>query len=318
MAEDIIHPRKGVGKPTYIYGLVDPSTHQLRYVGKSVLSPARRLSVHKWRAVREGKKRHSMAWIASLLAAGCEPEAFTIEVVPENEDWVEREQFWIAYFRSLGCNLCNHTIGGEGQTGYKQPAEMVEKRVKRGADHHRYGKGMPPKIYSAIMAGLEKFRSSHENVEYARLRQKQSLTPEMLKAGSERLAAILDDPVRHAARAAKVAAAARTPMRRAAVRDQSKSLWHQNREKIIAAQNAGKGDEWKAKQSALGRARMSDMNNPLRIRAKASRKVSVSDVCKIKEMVCGGAMQKSVAAAFRIDPSMVSRIMAGQRRNSQE
>src|SRR5690348_6073255 len=118
-------------KSVNIYGLIDPTTSQIRYVGKTVLDPRRRLSVHCDRALKSPEKTHSMAWIASLHKRGIKPEVFTIETV-DGDHWIEAEQFWIAYFRFIGADLCNHTIGGEGQCGYKQPKEVVEKRLKRG------------------------------------------------------------------------------------------------------------------------------------------------------------------------------------------
>lgn len=36
MADENVAAPSGAGKPTFIYGLVDPRTDQLRYVGKTV------------------------------------------------------------------------------------------------------------------------------------------------------------------------------------------------------------------------------------------------------------------------------------------
>lgn len=110
--------------PTSIYGLVDPRDNELRYVGKTILSLNDRLTIHRTDA-RKGLKRHVCNWIRSLWREGLEPEIFEIESVEEN--WVEQEQFWIAYFKSLGARLTNHTIGGEGALGYRHTEESRRK-----------------------------------------------------------------------------------------------------------------------------------------------------------------------------------------------
>src|SRR6185369_1307504 len=96
---------------TIIYGLVDPRSDQLRYVGKTVREARRRLGQHVWQARNEGHKRHVLAWLDGLETAGLRPEIVELERVSPGGDWEEAEQFWIAYFRFLGANLCNHTDG---------------------------------------------------------------------------------------------------------------------------------------------------------------------------------------------------------------
>lgn len=60
-----------------------------------------------------------------MLQAGNEPEIFVIEHSPT--DWVEAEQFWISYFRSIGCRLANLTQGGDGLSGMRHSPEAIEK-----------------------------------------------------------------------------------------------------------------------------------------------------------------------------------------------
>lgn len=62
-----------------------------------------------------------------------------LEEVTAGADWVEAEQFWIAYTSSIGCRLTNHTIGGEGLTGRKHTKESIE----RTAAAHRGHKESP-------------------------------------------------------------------------------------------------------------------------------------------------------------------------------
>jgi hypothetical protein len=95
-----------------IYGLIDPRTSQLRYIGKTSRPLIERRWEHEKRA-RKSTKHHVWAWVRQLLNDGTRPEIICIEAVT-GEGWVEAEQFWIAYFRSLGCYLANSSIGGDG------------------------------------------------------------------------------------------------------------------------------------------------------------------------------------------------------------
>jgi len=96
----------------YIYGLCDPRTDEVRYIGKTKHSPAFRLRGHI-AAAKSGHKRHTTYWINELLSIGLRPNIYVIERV-DGEIWDRAERYWIAYFRSLGCNLTNHGDGGEG------------------------------------------------------------------------------------------------------------------------------------------------------------------------------------------------------------
>ena len=108
-----------------IYGLIDPRYLTLFYVGKTEGKLQDRVRVHKGTA-KENKKTKVARTIRGILLAGLEPDAFVIETVSK-EHWIEAEQFWIAYFKSIGCNLANHTAGGEGLSGMKHSPEAIEK-----------------------------------------------------------------------------------------------------------------------------------------------------------------------------------------------
>lgn len=316
MADAIVSANPRSDKPTYIYGLVDPRTNQIRYVGKTVLSPERRVAVHIWRARSAPKKRHSMAWIASLHADGLRPEVLEIEIVPPGGDWVEAEQFWIAYWRFVGADLCNHTIGGEGQTGYRQPAETVAKRVAKtsGENHHRFGKPMPPHVQEALEVGKRRLLSDPDRARAFHKARLARVTPEGRARSIQALQQTSRDPERLAARERKRLASCQTESHRATVSAQSKELWATKRDEIIAAQNAGKGPEWSRRQSDAKRAQWADPNSPMRAAMAQRRRLSEADQQDILNRLSRGESQSSIAANYRIDPSLVSRIKSGQRR----
>jgi hypothetical protein len=93
-----------------IYGLADPRTGALRYVGKTVRSLKLRLQGHVSKSDL-ARHSHKTNWVMSLLVAGVRPEIFEIEELP-NEALDEAEIFYIQYFRSIGCSLTNTAPGG--------------------------------------------------------------------------------------------------------------------------------------------------------------------------------------------------------------
>lgn len=97
---------------TFIYILIDPITKEIRYVGKSN-NPLDRYKNHK-NDCRD-KNTHKRNWIKSLKNKNSKP---LIEIVDEVEisDWIWWERFWISYYKFIGCNLTNYTVGGDGLT----------------------------------------------------------------------------------------------------------------------------------------------------------------------------------------------------------
>lgn len=123
---------------TFIYGLCDPITQQLRYIGKAN-NPEVRCREHlSARFLRP--KTHKNHWIKSLLGQAVKPEPFVIEEVP-SDGWQEAERFWIAYFRSIGADLTNLAPGGEGDCGpegrARHAAAMRGRKANRTPEHQR-------------------------------------------------------------------------------------------------------------------------------------------------------------------------------------
>lgn len=99
-----------------IYGIVDPRTLLVRYVGKSTFG-LERTRQHKHQAKRE--RTYKANWLKSLCAAGLEYIVVVFETEPP--DLTAAERFWIAYGRASGWPLTNLTDGGEGRPGYVMP-----------------------------------------------------------------------------------------------------------------------------------------------------------------------------------------------------
>lgn len=96
-------------KATYIYGLVDPRTEQIRYIGKTI-DPKRRLYQHIRRAKRNMRSyTHKTRWLRQLFSENVEPKMIILEECVSSK-WEEREMHWIATLD----NLVNIASGGQG------------------------------------------------------------------------------------------------------------------------------------------------------------------------------------------------------------
>lgn len=93
-----------------VYGLIDPASDELRYVGKSI-NGMRRAKVHVY---RKNEKGHCGNWVRSLRAQGLRPDILVIETLETDVELDDAERFWIAYFRMIGARLTNATDGGDG------------------------------------------------------------------------------------------------------------------------------------------------------------------------------------------------------------
>lgn len=95
-----------------IYGLVDPRTKLVRYVGASTSGLAR---------PRMHRQTHSLSatspknrWLKSIFALGLDYEIAILEALWLKESLPDAERFWIAYGRACGWPLTNLTDGGDG------------------------------------------------------------------------------------------------------------------------------------------------------------------------------------------------------------
>lgn len=126
-----------VSEITYIYGLCEPTTGELRYIGKSV-SPNNRFRRH----ISDVNKYNSYKdrWIRGLISENKKPSMFIIDVV-NKEEWVFWERFYISYFNYLGCRLTNTTGGGDEPPTTKGRKHTEES--KRKMSKSKKGKPIP-------------------------------------------------------------------------------------------------------------------------------------------------------------------------------
>lgn len=88
----------------YIYGLLDPTTSGIRYIGKSN-NPHRRLGEH----INDQADCSKTAWIRRLKLVGLGPILVILEEVQAEEDIFDAEERWIGRGIQLGWELTNDT-----------------------------------------------------------------------------------------------------------------------------------------------------------------------------------------------------------------
>lgn len=145
----------------FIYGLIDPRDGHLRYVGRTKRRLPVRLNGHI-QSARKAADRHVHSWIRGILLSGMKPEIILLEQ-SDADGWVEAEQFWIEYARSLGADLTNIAAGGLGALGFHHTMEQRQKwsRERRGENHYGFGKSRPPEVHAALNAGKLKYQQEH-------------------------------------------------------------------------------------------------------------------------------------------------------------
>lgn len=126
-----------------IYGLFEPDTNYLRYVG-CTSRPARRLTEHL-KPSRFKVNPELYSWVQKLRSAGSRP-VFKILEECSAENKHEAEMFYISYLRSLGCKLANKNHGGLGQQGFKQPPCASEKMSAAKKGKPSWNKGLKSSI----------------------------------------------------------------------------------------------------------------------------------------------------------------------------
>lgn len=105
-----------------IYGLVDPVTHELKYVGKADCAP-QRLRSHVSQAKRKATSKKAQ-WLNTLDA---DPILITLGQCSA-EDWPALETRWIALARDMNASLTNTGKGGEGSK--ERPMDLSAARLQ--------------------------------------------------------------------------------------------------------------------------------------------------------------------------------------------
>jgi hypothetical protein len=111
---------------TYIYALTDPTTNNIKYVGKSD-DPKERLKNH----IRKCKyvKTHKNNWLQQLKNNNLEPNLIILDEVLVCE-WGFWETYWISQIKSWGFTLTNLTNGGDGGNFGGKVNKKISEKLK--------------------------------------------------------------------------------------------------------------------------------------------------------------------------------------------
>lgn len=175
-----------------IYGLLDPFTLDLRYVGQSVKGVQRGRDHCRPSVLAKKENRHNAAWIKSVMKKGKKPEVVVLERFESDEKLDEAEKEWIAEARRIGCRLNNVTEGGNkppitimspkerkrrsekmmGHRGYWKDKKFSEEHKQLIAGSVK-GKAKPPRTQehcrnSAISQGAKPFKDENGNLYYTK------------------------------------------------------------------------------------------------------------------------------------------------------
>lgn len=132
---------------TFIYTLSDPTTDEIRYVGKAN-EPRKRLNDHIKESKSTSSTSHKNSWIRSLLSKGQQPVMEIIDDVPKLE-WEFWEKYWISQLKTWGINLTNISKGGYDNS-YKRNNETKNKiRISK------IGKKLPDEHKNSISRGVK-------------------------------------------------------------------------------------------------------------------------------------------------------------------
>lgn len=114
-----------------IYGLRDPRTNEIRYVGRSSSGMRRPRRHDKAASLKEDN--YKSRWVSKLLALGLSFEIVVLERVSDGSELDQAERKWISIGRSaLGSRLTNLTSGGQaGSFGTVQPEASRKATSKR-------------------------------------------------------------------------------------------------------------------------------------------------------------------------------------------
>lgn len=194
---------KPINRAWVIYTLSDPRCGSVRYVGWTV-NPRQRLRDHTKPSKLAGSQRRDK-WINSL------PNKLPIMKIIEEgfgAAYAEAEMRWIKHYREAGCDLTNHTDGGDGTIGRlhtseakarmsakRQGTRPSQKAIEAARAVNKGAKQSPALIAARVakIRGVPKTEEHKRKLSAAKTGRKMS---EAAKQNMRNAAALIDPEVR--------------------------------------------------------------------------------------------------------------------------
>jgi len=107
----------------FIYGLIDPNTFKVRYIGKTIRSKERLQN-----QLNEKSKTYRCNWLRSLKEKGKAPIQVVLQTLNDFDNWQDAEIKWIAIAKKYNWPLVNCTDGGDGVTNIS--GESKDRMIK--------------------------------------------------------------------------------------------------------------------------------------------------------------------------------------------
>ncbi len=136
-------------------------------------------------------KTHSGRWIQVLKTQGKRPIIAYLDEA--KHDWAERERFWIAHLRAIGCRLTNTSPGGDGAHAVAESTRKLLSAIHKGKPRPKWvrdklsrsqkGRIKSPEHRAKLSAALKgrKLSPEHKAKSLAALKRRKEwiVTPEM-------------------------------------------------------------------------------------------------------------------------------------------
>ena len=146
-----------------VYGLIDPRTQQLRYIGASTQGLKRPKQHWEPYYLEKDGNTFKVRWIRKLLRLGLVPSVVILEALPSAEAVFPAEQAWISIMRLRGAPLTNTSDGGEGSLGYHHSGEAKERIAAS-----KRGRKRTPTERARMSASHRGRERTSEEIEHAR------------------------------------------------------------------------------------------------------------------------------------------------------
>lgn len=167
----IAYSSKGLDSLFLTYGLRDPRTQLIRYIGKSS-SGLNRPNCHRKPSFYLNSTTRLANWCKNMAAAGAMYEIAILQFCRTNgEELEDAERSWIRLFRQDGYDLTNLTDGGDGRAGSVVSAET---RAKMSAQ--RKGRKLAPEVVINMKAAQVQRHRDHPITDASRSKMSASNT----------------------------------------------------------------------------------------------------------------------------------------------
>lgn len=166
-----------------IYGLIDPRTNKLRYIGQS--SKGLKRPKEHWSNKCIKRKDYCHNWIRNLISSNLLPQIVVLEDVKIKDKKLldEAEIRLISFFKRLGYKLVNMTEGGHGSLG-RIISESTRKKISDKIKGNRYRLGTGKEkvdIVCNVCSKLFKWKSKDRKFCSTKCRAKAGITKETLE-----------------------------------------------------------------------------------------------------------------------------------------